>query len=1038
MVEFRILGPVEVVHGNSVISLGGPRHRRLLAVLLLHAGQVVSVAKLTDALWGDDRPRTAPSMLHVRVSELRATLRAVGAPVLNRGGGGYLLDIDPDDLDAARFERLASAGAVALADGDPERANGELLASLALWKGRALAEFAGEAFAQPDAARLEELRLQVVENRITADLELGRHSELVAELEKLVAEHPLRERFWAQHMLALYRAGRQGDALRAYQTARGHIIDQLGLDPGDALQGLHHAILTADPAVKVAGRTQDIDLDPPGGPVDKRVVPKQLPGDVAAFTGRADQLAWLDQILANDRDCREPALAVAVVSGTAGVGKTALAIHWAHQNRGRFPDGQLYVNLRGYDPEQPMSATHALARFLTALGVGGADIPLDLEEQAVRYRTKVAGRRMLIVLDNASSVEQVRPLLPGTATCAVLTTSRDSMAGLVAREGAHRLSLDLLPRHDAHTLLHRLIGRRADAEADAVAALADCCARLPLALRVAAELAVSRPTTPLSTLVDELADQQQRMDRLDAAGDQRAAVPTVFSWSIRHLPPDAARTFRLLGLHPGADLDAYAAAALADTSLTAAGRTLDRLARAHLLHPTGSGRYGMHDLLRAYATSLAQREDPETERKDALDRLFDYYLATAAAAIDRLHPTDARRRPRAITTPTTPVPELTGPDKAIAWLDAERRTMVAVGAHTARNGWPGHSVKMSTVLFRYLDAGHNFDALAIHQYAREAAEQTGDVAGQAEALNGLGIVHLRLGRYRVAARHLHQALRLFRQAGNLLGQARALGNVGIAEQLQGRHKAAAGYHERALRLYRQVGDRLGEARSLDDLGLQEQRLGRYQRAADHHMQGLTIFRDADDRHGQAIALNNLGEAEQQMGRYQQATHHLQQALALSRQIGDRTGEAWSLTYLGGLYTQERQASQATSYYREALAIFRQIGDRDGEPRALNGLGEAADAAKRPADAIAHHAAALAVAVDINAPDEQARAHAGLGHAHRTLGNPEHARQHYEHAVALYDRLGSPEADSVRAHRDHLANGVSGGPVSRFQRPGSGR
>ncbi len=406
------------------------------------------------------------------------------------------------------------------------------------------------------------------------------------------------------------------------------------------------------------------------------------------------------------------AVVVSAVSGTAGVGKTALAVHWAHRARNRFPDGQLYVNLRGYDPDRPMTAPDALVRFLTALGVSGQDIPLEPDDRAARYRTEVAGRRMLIVLDNAATVEQVRPLLPGTGSCAVLVTSRDSLAGLVVREGAQRLDLDLLPADAARTLLRRLIGPRAEAEPDAVGTLAAQCARLPLALRVAAELAAARPTTPLADLVAELADQQRRLFLLNADGDPRAAVVTVFSWSLRYLPADAARTFRLLGLQPGPDLDAYATAALTGTTPADAQRSLDVLARAHLVQRVDAARYGMHDLLRAYAAGLASAQDTPEAREAALDGLFDHYLATAAAAMDRLHPAEAHLRPTAPET-STPVPDLSDPDAARAWLSTERACLTAMAAHTAAHGRPTHAIRLSQTLYRHLISGRHTDGLTI-------------------------------------------------------------------------------------------------------------------------------------------------------------------------------------------------------------------------------------------------------------------------------------------------------------------------------------
>jgi hypothetical protein len=417
----------------------------------------------------------------------------------------------------------------------------------------------------------------------------------------------------------------------------------------------------------------------------ERVVPAQLPADVHGFVGRTEQLARLDRLLVGSAAKAPTAVVISAVSGTAGVGKTALAIHSAHRVRDRFPDGQLYVNLRGYDPDRPMHAADALAGFLTALGVPGPDIPLEVNERAARYRTETTGRRMLVVLDNAASVDQLRPLLPGTGSCAVVVTSRDSLAGLVAVHGAYRLDLDLLPETDARTLLRRLIGPRVDAEPAAVATLADQCARLPLALRVAAELASSRPTTPIADLVGELADQQRRLDLLDAGGDPHAAVTTVFSWSLQHLNAAAERGFRLLGLHPGPDLDSYATAALLDADLDQARRVLGHLARAHLIFATGPGRYGMHDLLRAYAVQLASAQDTGTESWDASTRLLTYYVATAAAAMDLLHPAEPPKRPT-VPQASTPTPDLPDPDRARAWLDTHRPCLTAIAGYAAARG----------------------------------------------------------------------------------------------------------------------------------------------------------------------------------------------------------------------------------------------------------------------------------------------------------------------------------------------------------------
>ncbi|GAA4690797.1 ATP-binding protein [Phytohabitans rumicis] len=695
-------------------------------------------------------------------------------------------------------------------------------------------------------------------------------------------------------------------------------------------------------------------------------------------------------------------------------------VHWAHRWRRRFPDGQLYVDLRGYDPAAPLTAHDALAGLLEALGVGGADLPAGTDERAARYRGETADRHLLIVLDNAASVEQVRPLLPGTPSCLVLVTSRDSLAGLVVRHGARRVDLDLLPAADAYELLDHLIGARVGAEPAAARLLIERCARLPLALRVAAEFAAARGGTPLAELAEELADEQRRMDLLGGdGGDPRTDVSAVFSWSVRHLPPAAARVFRLLGLHPHTDFEAYAAAALAGGDVPAARSALELLARKHLVQSRGGGRYGMHDLLRAYARSLAMTEARGTEApaddpRAALGRLFDHYLATAAGAMDALHPAEAFRRPR-IAPPETAAPDLTDPGTARAWLDTELGCLTAVARHAAGHGWPSHAVRLSSTLFRYLDGGHHDVGLALHGHALAAAVHSGDEAGQAQALNGLGTVHMRLGGHAEAVEHLQRALVLFRRVGDRVGEARALGNLGVVEASHGHFRRAVEYQEQVLTLYRRAGDDVGEARALINLGDDEQRLGWYDRAAEHIGAALAVFRKVGDRDGEAFAVNNLGIVEMRRGRLDVAAAHHGAALAAFREVGGRVGEAWALEGLGDVELRLGRPERAAAHHRAALDVFREIGDQDGVPWALNGLGDAALAEGCAAQALTRHAAALAVAVGSGARDQQARAHTGLGLAHRALGDPERAREHLATALATYVEFGLPEAEEVRGH-----------------------
>jgi hypothetical protein len=492
------------------------------------------------------------------------------------------------------------------------------------------------------------------------------------------------------------------------------------------------------------------------------VVPRQLPGAVAHFAGRVNELAALNRLLDDAGRTAPGTVVISALAGTAGVGKTALAVHWAHQVAKRFPDGQLYVNLRGYDPRQPVPATDALAGFLRSLGVPGPDIPPEADERAARYRSLLADKQMLIMLDNARSAEQVRPLLPGTPACTVLVTSRDALVGLVVGDGATRLDLDVLPMEDAVTLLRALIGARVDAEPDAAAKLAGQCCRVPLALRVAAELTASSPSASLATLTGELADLRTRLDLLDADGDPRTQVRTMFSWSYRHLDTDTARTFRLLGLHPGPHVEPYATAALTGTGVAQARQALEMLARAHLIQPASLGRYGMHDLLRSYARELAIAEDDDN-RQAALTRLFDYYLHSAAAAMDTLLPAERRRRPR-IPRPATPVPPVPDPVAARAWLDAERATLVAVAAHTAAHGWSGHATLLAAILAAYLGSGgHHSEALTIFSHALSAARRTGDRVAEAAVLNEIGRVGWEQGRLQQATADHRRALALSRE-----------------------------------------------------------------------------------------------------------------------------------------------------------------------------------------------------------------------------------------------------------------------------------
>jgi DNA-binding SARP family transcriptional activator/Tfp pilus assembly protein PilF len=1007
---FGILGPVLVHDGEAAVSVPAARQRVLLTTLLLHSGQAVRAETLADIVWDESPPPGAIDTLRTHVMRLRRVLGPRAGQRLVTRYPGYLIDAGEDEVDLLRFWRLCQHGSAAIRAGSSPEASQILTEALALWRGPALADVPSQVLQRDEVPRLGQLRLQAQEWRIDADLCLGRHAELVPELQLLTAEHPLRERSHCQLMLALHRCGRQAEALAAYRRAREVLIEELGAEPGSELRTLHQQILTADPALAV--RESDADAAAAAS-----LIPRQLPGPVSHFVGRDQEMAALTEVLVEAAHAAPATAVISAIGGTAGVGKTALAVQWAHRVAKQFPDGQVYVNLRGYDPAQPVTAADALAGFLRALGVRGQDIPADEAERAARYRSLLADKQVLIVLDNASNVEQVRPLLPGTTGCVVVVTSRDSLPGLVARDGAARLELDLLPLTDAVALLRKLSGTRSDVDPAAAEELATQCCRLPLALRVAAELAAARPGAALADLVAELGDQQRRLNVLDAGGDPHTAVRAVFSWSCDHLDADAARAFRLASLHPGPSFDPYAIAAVTSSTLDQARHALDVLARAHLIQRPG--RYAMHDLLRAYARELAAIHDSAGAQHEALTLLLDYYLYTASIAMDVLYPAERQRRP-SIPPPGTPVPSMPGPGVARAWLDAELSCLVAITAHSAGNAWLAHATRLSVTLYRYLqDGAHMPEALTIHAHARQAARRNADRSAEAEALMGLTAAEWERGRDLAAVEHSEQALVLFREVGDQTGQSRALGNLGLLFFQQGRYQQAAKMHQQALALCRNVGDRVGEARELSDLGRIDERQGRYQEAIGHLRKALALHREVGDRQFVAYALTRLGRVDLRQGHYMQAAQRFRQSLALHHEVGNAPSEAEVLSLLGTARLRQGRYDQAADCQQQALALSREVGDRCLEAAALNGLGETFLATRRPADAAAMHGAALDLTSQTGYPDLRARAHNGLASAWHAAGDVRLAQQHWQEALALYAELGAPEAGEVRAMLNRL-------------------
>ncbi|MCC9738830.1 tetratricopeptide repeat protein [Streptomyces sp. MNU89] len=1018
--RIQVLGPVSAWRDGVPLALGSPQRRAVLALLAVSRGLRLPFSGLADALWGERFPVSAANVVQTHIKHLRHLLEPERPPrapsaVLPRLGDGYALRVPDDVVDLLRFRGLVAAADTARRDGDEERAAALLAGALGVWQQPPLADLPFLA-AHPAVVALAEERRGVVARFGDVMIAAGRSSEALPVLEEAAAAQPLDEDAQTRLIRAYEAVGRRDQAVAVYRRSHRRLADELGVDPGPGLSEAFAAVLRRRPGpplpaargtaarLRVARQSRPHPVTRPltGGVPTRSPArsaarsPAQLPADVPGFSGRDAELSALDRLSAA-AEANPTTMAVSVLSGTAGVGKTALAVRWAHRARARFPDGQLYVNLRGYDPDHPLGPGDALTRFLTVLGVAPDAIPLDVDERASRYRTEMAERRMLVVLDNALSEEQVRPLLPGSASCSVLVTSRDSLAGLVVLHGARRIALRPLPTPDALTLLRTLIGARVTAEPGPAAALAAQCVGLPLALRIAAELAAGRPELPLAHLVTELTDEQRRLDHLDTGGDPRAAVQTVFSWSYRRLPAHVARTFRLLSLHPGPDIDAHAVAALTgdmphppdgerdhgpdqtraaapDGPARSAG-TLALLARAHLLQPAGPGRYGTHDLLRAYGYRLTRAHDSGTDRQAALTRLFDHYLSTAAVAMEALYPAEGHHRP-AVPSPVHAPPIAGDPHAARAWLDTERPTLAAICAVAAGRGSPRHAVQLAAVLFRHLDAGHHTEALEIHHHALRAAERTGDTKGQAHALTNLGCVYWRIADAASAADHLVRALDLHRRTDDRAGQARTLSNLGNVHWRRGRLHEAARCHRQALTLYRDTGDQVGRARTLTNLGNVFLRLGDHDQAVGHQRQALALHDLTGDRIGRARTLSHLGNALLRLGRCDQAAIHQQQAVGLFRELGHPGGEAYALSGLGDIRLRQGAFETAAGHQRRALDLFRENGERYGEASALNGLAEALYGIGHYDEALAHHSTALMVAAVTGEQDQLGRARAG--------------------------------------------------------------
>ncbi|MGH3157300.1 MAG: AfsR/SARP family transcriptional regulator [Streptosporangiaceae bacterium] len=901
--EFGLLGPLLIRDGGRSVRVSAPRQRVLLAALLLNAGRVVSLDALAEILCEGQPPAGARGALHSAVQRLRATLSPSGTDLIETHPPGYLIRVD-DELDVRKFGLLAARGHAAAEAGAWAQAAGLLREALELWRGDPLADVPSRLLRSREVPAIEDQRLQVLTARIDADLHLGRHGEIVAELRQAVAAHPLQEQFHAQLMLSLYRNCRSADALAAYQEVRRVLADELGIDPGPELKLLHQRILAADSDLLLPPETEPADLGPQVGSdrlppaAQDTIVPRQLPAATRHFAGRTEELKTLARLAREVAETSHTPV-IAVIEGTAGIGKTTLALRFAHEVAGQFPDGQLYVNLRGFDPAgPPMPPAEAIRLFLGALATPATRIPADLAGQGALYRSVLAGKRMLVLLDNTRDVDQVRPLIPASPGCMVIVTSRSELTSLVATEGALPLTLDVLSGAEARELLTRHLGaQRVEGDRRAVNELIGLCARLPLALSIAAARTASRPQVPLSALTTDLRDARRRLDALDA-GHAAANVRAVLSWSYQQLDAPAAQLFRLLGLRTGPDISAAAAASLAGLPLAEGHRRLAELTRAHLLAETAAGRFASHDLLRAYAADLTQSADSAAERRAAIGRLLDHYLHTAYSAALKLHPV---RRPVTLTPllPGAAPEQIADAGQALSWFEAECGDLMTATGRALDDGFDTHAWQIPWTLSRFLEMrGRWQDWASIGQIALAAAQRLGDQAVQASAHQRLGYAIARLGRYEDAHSHLQLALSIYTERDDRAGQAQVQASVAITLSFQGRYHEALDHAQHALTSYTVAGDLPGQALALNTVGWFYAELGDYPQALSACGRALDLFRELGSQEDMALTLDSLGYAHQQAGHFAEATACYQQALDLHREIGSRWGVAETLGHLG--------------------------------------------------------------------------------------------------------------------------------------------
>jgi DNA-binding SARP family transcriptional activator len=938
-VRFSILGPLRVWRDGIELHLGPPKQRTVLALLLAQAGRPVPARQLVDALWDQRPPHSARNVVHRHVGVLRRLLEPelesrAAARLLVRDGDGYRIDVQPDELDLLQFRALRDAAASTARDADTaarESAVDSLIKALSLWNGRCADGLPPAVRANPIIAAVDRERAEAAKEAAELALAVGRSGQLSAVLRQAADAEPYDEGLQAQLVLVLADSGHRAEALQHYRAMRARLSADLGVDPGPALREAYQRVLQqADGEGQPSGEKDPAVEGPFDGAVRTPTRPAQLPRDLDSFTGRHQELARMRALLP-DGDRAARTVVISAIGGAPGVGKTTLAIHWAHEAAARFPDGQLYVDLRGYDPGGAVMPPHeAIRGFLDALEVPPAQVPSGFDAQVGLYRSLLAQRRMVVLLDNARDAEQARPLLPGSASCLSIVTSRSQLLGLVASDGAQAVRLETLTAQESLEFLARRLGaQRVSAEPGAARDIAELCGHLPLALAVVCARAAVHAHTPLATFAAELRESHGNLDAFET-GDPATDARSVFSWSYRTLTPPAARMFRLLSLSPAPEVSLPAAASLADLDVRAARSALGELTRAQLWREPVPGRFTAHDLLRVYGGELALAQDPAPERAAARRRMLDHYLYTAHAVVTLVAP----HRDRITLPPPAPGAQpirFDDPKPAGSWLNTELPVLLAAAESDAGDGDGGHAWRLAAVLGTFLDRlGRWQEQIRIQERGLACAARLGDLVGQANCQRALGFAYVRAGQHEPAQLHLGRARALYAEIGDASGEALILRYFAFIANVNKQHREALAWYGQAAKLYLDAGNRSGSAATANDVGWTHILLGEYEEALRECRDAVRTAREIGDRHVEAAAWDSVGVAHQHLGRPSEALHAYAYALSHYRAVGENYLTADTLVHIGDAHWSAGASAEARTAWREALTLLEAVANPEAE------------------------------------------------------------------------------------------------------------